>query len=76
MEGARDTGVWVLADGVSIERGDVGATDVGSTRPMCNSDVRARGVGGVAMFDGPRGIICSTKILIKLVVQSSKSYFS
>ena len=52
-EGAGDTGAWVLADGIGAERGDAGATDAGSTRLRCDSDVRARGAGGVAVDDGP-----------------------
>ena len=47
-EGAEDTGVWVLADGVGMEKGHAGATEVGSARPQCDGDVRARGAGSMA----------------------------
>ena len=56
MERARATSMWVLADGISTERGDAWATDAGSARLRCNGNVRARGAGGMAMLDGPRGV--------------------
>ena len=49
---ARDRG-GAGASGITWDRGDTGAADAGGTRPRC--DVRAKGVGGMAVDDGAKG---------------------
>ena len=44
-----------LASGIMWDRGDVGATDVGSVRLMHDTNMRAKHKGGVAMDNGARG---------------------